>query len=108
MTARTLTPKEIALEMGTSEKTLRKFLRQDEVLKSLAPGKGGRWAIPANSLKPMQKRFDAWKAAQALEAQKRREAREAEEATESDNEVNSDITEIMLEEDNDLVDNDNG
>jgi len=76
MTARTLTPKEIALDWGTTGKTLRKFLRQDKGAKglaSLAPGKGGRWAIPATSLKSAQKRFVAWKAAQALEAQKRRE-----------------------------------
>lgn len=84
--AKTLTPKEIALELGTSGKTLRKFLRQDEKLGSLAPGKGGRWAIPATSVKSMQKRFDAWKQAQAEEAAKRRE--EAASAENADDDAN--------------------
>ena len=64
-----LTPKEIALEWGISPKTLRKFLRKDEKAITLnggeTPGKGGRWGIPATSLKTMQKRFDAWNAAKA-------------------------------------------
>lgn len=67
--AKMLTPKEIALEWDCTAKTLRKFLRKDEKAISLnggdTPGKGGRWGIPANSLKTMQKRFDAWNAAKA-------------------------------------------
>jgi len=62
--AKTLTPKEIALDWGISPKTLRKFLRTEAKAKSVeTPGKGGRWAIPAGSLKSMRKRFDAWNAA---------------------------------------------
>lgn len=82
--AKTLTPKEIAQQFGTNPKTLRKFLRSDAKGKGVeSPGKGGRWAIPATSLKSLQKRFDAWKAVQALEAQKRRDALAS---TESDTE----------------------
>lgn len=106
MTTKTVTPKEIALEWGTTGKTLRKFLRQDEKVKSLAPGKGGRWAIPATSLKSLQKRFIAWKAAQALEAQKRREEAMKAESDNDDNEVEvldeDDATE-SLDEDEVLI-----
>lgn len=60
--AKTLTPKEIAAEFGTSPKKARKFLRSDASgIADIAPGKGGRWAIPANRVKTLQKRFDAWK-----------------------------------------------
>jgi predicted transcriptional regulator len=88
MAVRTLTPKEIALDWGTTGKTLRKFLRSDKALGSLAPGKGGRWAIPANSLKSARKRFDAWKQAQALEAQKRREEAASTDSPETDTDDN--------------------
>ena len=70
--AKMLTPKEVAPQLGTTAKTLRKFLRKDE--KAIAanggdtPHKGGRWAIPASSLKGLQKRFDAWVATNAKEA----------------------------------------
>jgi len=70
--AKTLTPKEVAPKLGTTAKTLRKFLRKDEA--SIAaqnggttPQKGGRWAIPVSSLKSLQKRFDAWVAANTKE-----------------------------------------
>lgn len=60
MTAKMLTPKEVAAKFSTDAKTLRKFLRKDMTDK--APGKGARWEIPATSLKSLQKRFDAWNA----------------------------------------------
>lgn len=90
MAGKTVTPKEIAHEWGISPKTLRKFLRQDKGengLASLAPGKGGRWALPAGRVKTARKRFDLWK---AEEARKRAEAlatRNATEAPEGDDEV---------------------
>lgn len=70
--AQVLTPKEIALEIGTTPKKLRKFLRSPEgvkVLKDAAnPGKGSRYAIPRTSLKSLKARFIAWDATkQAVE-----------------------------------------
>lgn len=74
------TPKDIALEFGVSAKTLRKFLRKDEKAISAnggeTPGKGGRWAIPANQVKSLQKRFDAWNAANAAKAEEKAESTE--------------------------------
>lgn len=99
MTTKTVTPKEIALEWGTTGKTLRKFLRQDEKVKSLAPGKGGRWAIPATSLKSLKTRFTSWKVAQALEAQKRREEAEKAESLETPESDNNDNEVEVLDED---------
>lgn len=65
-----LTPKELALRFGTTPKNLRKFLRSDAKGKGLeTPGKGSRWAIPANQAKALQKRFDAWNAAKAVKAE---------------------------------------
>ena len=93
--AKTLTPKEIALEFGVSAKTLRKFLRKDE--KAIAaqggetPGKGGRWAIPATQVKSLQKRFDAWMQAQREEQAKRRE--QAEQAEQAESPVGDDAPE---------------
>jgi DNA-binding GntR family transcriptional regulator len=81
MAGRTLTPKEIAAEFGTSPKRLRKFLRSETAVED-RPGKGGRWAIPASTVKSMRKRFDAWS---AEEARKRAEALAAkEDETETD------------------------
>lgn len=98
--ARTLTPKEIALEFGVSAKTLRKFLRKDE--KAIAanggetPGKGGRWAIPATQVKSLQKRFDAWMQAQREEQAKRREQAESDATPEQDDEVELPVEDEML------------
>ena len=103
MAAKTLTPKEIALEWGVSAKTLRKFLRGDkDHLAAKAPGKGGRWAIEARSLASAKKRFDAWMIAQAEERAKRladaasAETEEVEE--ESDTDAETDATDAVEEE----------
>jgi hypothetical protein len=82
--ARTLTPKEIALEWGTDAKTLRKFLRKDIKEKGLeSPGKGQRWSIDARSLKTLQKRFDAWNEAKAIKTAESPETTETIESPES-------------------------
>jgi hypothetical protein len=61
MSARTLTPKEIAQEWEVSPKTLRKFLRTEARDAGVeTPGKGGRWAIPASTTRSLKRRFDAW------------------------------------------------
>lgn len=58
----TLTPKELALELGTDPKTCRKFLRS---LTSDRAGKGGRWVIDANDLDALKERFAAFNARKA-------------------------------------------
>lgn len=78
---KTLTPKEIALEWGTSAKTLRKFLRTIDSVES--PGKGGRYAIAASKAKSLRKGFDAWKVAEDAKRQAAREAAKALEAPEA-------------------------
>lgn len=101
MATKTLTPKEIALEFSTTGKTLRKFLRStDSGISDLAPGKGGRWAIPATRVKTLQKRFDAWKVAQAEEAAKRRDALASAESDADEEIADDDATgEEVLDED---------
>lgn len=61
----TRTAKEIALEFGTTGRTLRKFLRSEEG-KAMTVGKGQRWAIEAREVRSLRKRFAAWEAAKAL------------------------------------------
>lgn len=62
----TITTQELAQELDTTGREVRKFLRSitptDE-----QPGKGSRWSIPGTKrdLTRMHKQFDAWKQAQA-------------------------------------------
>lgn len=80
MTA-TMTPAELATELSSDSKTVRKYLRsitpRDE-----QPGKGSRWAVPANKgqLSTLRKGFTKWTAEQA-EERAARAAKAAEEAT---------------------------
>lgn len=81
---KTLTPKEIALQWGTTPRTLRKFLRTNAKAKGLeTPGKGSRWAIEARKVASLKKGFDAWKVTQAKEKAERLAKAEAAKATES-------------------------
>lgn len=52
----TKTPKELAVLFSSDARTVRKFLRSEDV----RVGKGHRHAIDAKSVKAMQKRFNAW------------------------------------------------
>lgn len=62
--ARTLTPKELANELDTDAKTVRKFLRsRSSGLAADAPGKGGRWAIEAKKVRSLRTKFAKWDAA---------------------------------------------
>lgn len=62
--ARTLTPKELAIELDADAKTTRKFLRsRSSGLAADAPGKGGRWAIDARKVKGLRTKFAKWDAA---------------------------------------------
>lgn len=61
-TAGTISPKELANELGTDPKTVRKFLRS---LSADRPGKGGRWAIPTDMVEELTDRFSTWSTNQA-------------------------------------------
>lgn len=62
--ARTLTPKELAIELDADAKTVRKFLRsRSSGLAADAPGKGGRWAIEAKKVRSLRTKFAKWDAA---------------------------------------------
>lgn len=70
MTTKTLTVKEVAEKLGTDGRTLRKFLRHEAVeaggqVGTDTPGKGKRYAIPANEVSKMHKRFESWAEAKA-------------------------------------------
>lgn len=75
--SKTMTPAELASELGSDARTTRKFLRsitpRDE-----QPGKGSRWAVEANArqLASLRKKFAAFEKAQA-EARAAREAAKA-------------------------------
>lgn len=80
MTA-TITTTDLAAELGTDPRTLRKFLRADAKAREVAtPGKGSRYALKgdARSIAAMQKKFTKWTNAQ--------NAAKAAKATESDTE----------------------
>lgn len=63
--AATLTVKEVAEQLGTDPRTLRKFLRSEVKeaggqIGEDTPGKGGRYSIESRSVKGLAKRFGAW------------------------------------------------
>lgn len=49
-----MTPKELAIELNSDPKTIRKFLRS---LTTDRAGKGGRWVIDSNDLPSLRIRF---------------------------------------------------
>jgi hypothetical protein len=79
----TLSAKQVAEELGTSAKRLRRFLR-DEVRENggtvgeQTPGKGGRYSFEQKEVRSIQKRFSAWSAVQAAKAAERAAAKAAE------------------------------
>lgn len=81
--SKTMTTNELATELETSSRNLRKFLRAITP-KDEQPGKGSRWVLPGNvrEVTKLRKQFDEWAAKQAEE----KAAREAAKA-ESDAEV---------------------
>ena len=83
MAARTITTAELAAELDTTPRTLRKFLRSEEGPGKV--GKGARYALPADkrSINALAKKFAKWV-----------EATEAAKAAESDE---SDIEDEALE-----------
>ena len=97
-TPATLTPADLAAELGTDARTARKFLRsitpRDE-----QPGKGSRWAIKGTKteIARLRKGFTAFQAAQDEARAKRAEAKAAEEATIEVDEVDEEPTAEELE-----------
>lgn len=75
--AATLTPAELAAELGTDARTARKFLRSITP-KDEQPGKGSRWALKGTktAIAAYRKQFTAFEAAQA-EAKAKRDAAKA-------------------------------
>lgn len=70
----TLTTAEVATELATTPRTLRKFLRADARANDRAdslPGKGSRYAIERRDLKGMKSRFAKWSADEAIARAKR-------------------------------------
>lgn len=57
-----MTPKELAVELDTDPKTVRKFLRS---LTADRAGKGGRWVIDAADLEAIKAKFADYNARRA-------------------------------------------
>lgn len=59
------TTTEVAEKLGTTPRTLRKFLRADAAERGTeTPGKGSRYSITGREVQALKKRFAAWNAAQ--------------------------------------------
>lgn len=82
----TMTTADIATELNTTPRTLRKFLRADAKAKgATTPGKGARYAIEKRELRSLRTRFAAWEAARDAErAAKANEAPDAPDAAADD------------------------
>lgn len=73
MAATIFNTNQVAEKFETTPRTLRKFLRSPEGMDAKV-GKGQRWGIEAKKVASLQKRFNAWQAAN--EAKKAPEAPE--------------------------------
>lgn len=85
----TMTPSELSTELSSDPKTVRKFLRSITPREG-QPGKGSRWAVPANKsqLTKLRKQFTEWDAAQkAARAERAQKAAEDAAAAVETNEV---------------------
>lgn len=66
----TITTADLATELETTPRTLRKFLRADAKARGTeTPGKGSRYAIEKREVRSLAKRFNEWQAAQATAAE---------------------------------------
>ena len=83
MAAQTMTPADLATELGTDARTVRKFLRSITP-KENQPGKGSRWSIEKKQLRSLRSQYTKFQKAQA-EAKAAREAAAA--ADENETEV---------------------
>lgn len=87
----TITPAELATELGTDARTTRKFLRSITP-KDAQPGKGSRWSIEKAQVRTMKKQFIEFAAAQ----EKARLAR-AEKASNDEAPTDAELEEIDAE-----------
>lgn len=71
----TRTPKELAQDWDTDPRTVRKFLRSNDI----RVGKGNRHAIEAKDVRKLRKQFDTWVAAKNEKADEVLEDAEVEE-----------------------------
>jgi predicted transcriptional regulator len=66
----TITASELAAELGTTPREVRKFLRSDAKANDVpTPGKGSRYAIERKSVRSLAKRFAAWDEARKADAE---------------------------------------
>lgn len=86
----TKTPKELAVLFDSDARTVRKFLRSEDV----RVGKGHRHAIEAKSVKSMQKRFNAW-----IEAKRPKDADDATDAIDTTDSIDANDANDAVEED---------
>ena len=96
-----LNTKQVAAELGTDPKTLRRFVRshvrsQGGTVGEDTPGQGGRYSFDEEDVPKMRELFDAWLAAKAAKVTK------VEEAEEEILEDSDDVTDEDLEDDEDL------
>jgi predicted transcriptional regulator len=93
MATETLTVKEVAEEIGTTARLLRKFLRAETVeaggkVGEDTPGKGGRYSFTREEADELQERFEAYMAAPAESEDEEDELEETDEVDElEDSEV---------------------
>jgi hypothetical protein len=92
--SKTITPTELAQELGTDGRTVRKFLRSTTP-KEQHPGKGSRWELDGTKrgVTQMTKRFNDWKAQQDA-AKTAREEKANEEATDEVDDSELDLDEV--------------
>lgn len=62
-----MTAQELATELGTDARTIRKFLRS-VTDKENQPGKGARWSIEKKHLRTLRKQYTDWDAARQTAA----------------------------------------
>lgn len=57
----TITPKELAQELNTDARTVRKFLRSmAKENRTDTPGKGSRWSIERKEIRSLRTKFTKW------------------------------------------------
>lgn len=84
MAAKTMTPKELAVELHTDAKTLRKFLRDNaETLALDTPGQGGRYSLTGKQAQSIRKAFSN----RTVRVAKAKDEAVADEAIETDEEL---------------------
>jgi hypothetical protein len=104
MATKTLTVKEVAAQLGTDGRELRKFLRARVVeaggtVGEDTPGKGRRYQpFTAKEVTQLTKAFRAWEAAKASKKAKAEEA-EVDTEVEEDDEISEEDTDEVTDED---------